>query len=43
MEMSSQLQALEALHSGKDPQYQLNKRVDGPTASLDTAEKIKIT
>ena len=43
MEMSSQLQALDALPSGEDPQYQLNKRVDGPTASLDTAKKIKIT
>jgi len=43
MEMSSQLQALDALPSGKDPQYELNRRVVGPTASLDTAEKIKIS
>jgi hypothetical protein len=43
MEMSSQLQALDALPSGKDLQYQLNMRVDGPAASLDTAVKIKIT
>jgi hypothetical protein len=43
MEMNSQLQALDALPSGKDPKYQLNKRLDGPTASLDTAEETNIT
>jgi hypothetical protein len=41
MEISGQIQALAALPSRKDPQYQLNKRACEHTASLDVAEKIK--